>query len=47
MLYFFAGVVRKMHLVKYKCGECELIGAATSIALHQKASKHKGRLKLT
>lgn len=45
--YDKAAAARKMHLTKYSCDVCGLVGAATSIALHQKASKHEGRTKLT
>lgn len=34
------------HQRRFKCVECQLTGPATSIALHQKASKHRGRTEL-
>lgn len=42
-----SSAAKKMHLTKYKCEECNLIGAATSLALHQKSSKHVGKILIT
>ena len=42
----YSEAAKKAHLTRFKCAECNLEGSGNSIALHQKAKKHQGRIKL-